>query len=502
MRKMINIIGICILVFILLIVGLRIKNMLFPSKVDSSELDIDKIFAQQAQSQEELPPLESIEQRTIDIKYISKDNIVDTRQIRLYIPEDAEQPMPVIYIPHYEMTEDAVELRKYLAEGWMVASPRNFDNKYNGQLTDDDLVFNNAALYTLRHMEEVDHQRIALVGGSAGGYTTLMLNALQMGINASIANSPIANVYFNFYQYFQEGNQINDNMGWVMLKGFFKMITAGEHGEKEMLKAMMDLPIPFLGMVSGMFEPILDNFPDKEDVTRWEAFSPVALANHFSSPMVINHVTSDVLVPVDQISRRFTYEENGSSMPDGFSTRLDSSNPGVLGHSLEEELPSELTRTEHIMITDPDQDSTLPYDSKKPFNLNIYDDGTAESYGSHRATSGTGVIDDIPYLRDMFSLSLAETEMLLPEKLLLLLERYQGKSIQLPAHEGIDDTVYGSLVIYQQEIVEELSQWTKNHSMDELNHSIKELIANMDDEVVQNRYTDTWEEIKVDLSGK
>lgn len=46
MRKMIKIIGMCILIFILLIVGLRIKNMLFPPKVDSSELDIDKIFAQ------------------------------------------------------------------------------------------------------------------------------------------------------------------------------------------------------------------------------------------------------------------------------------------------------------------------------------------------------------------------------------------------------------------------------------------------------------------------
>ncbi|KJK28335.1 alpha/beta hydrolase family protein [Paenibacillus polymyxa] len=500
MRKMIKIIGMCILIFILLIVGLRIKNMLFPPKVDSSELDIEKIFAQQAQSQEGLHPLENIEQRTIDIKYISKDNIVDTRQMRLYIPKDAEQPIPVIYIPHYEMTEDAVELRKYLAEGWMVASPTKFDNKYNGQLTDDDLVFNNAALYTLRHMEEVDHQRIALVGGSAGGYTTLMLNALQMGINASIANSPIANVYFNFYQYFPEGNQLNNNkMGWVMLKGLFKMITA-EITAKEMLKTMMDLPIPFLGMVSGMFEPILDNFPDKEDIARWEAFSPVALANHFSSPLVINHVTSDVLVPVDQISRRFTYEENGSSMPEGFSTRLNSSYPGVLGHTLEEELPSDLTRTVHIIITDPDKDSILPYDSKKPFNLNIYDDGTVESYGSHRATSGTGVTDDIPYLRDMLSRSLAETEMLLPGKLLLLLDRYQGESIQLPAHQGIDDTVYGSLVIYQQEVVEELNQWAENHSLDELNHFIKGSITNIDDTVLKNQYTATWKEIKEKLS--
>lgn len=496
MKKWIKIIGICILIIVLLIVGLRVKNMLFPSKVDSSELDIEKIFAQQAQSDEELPPLENIEQRNVDINYINKNKTVDTRPIRLYIPKTSEQPMPVIYIPHYEMTENAVELRKYLAEGWMVASPTNFDNKYNGQLTDDDLVFNNAALYTIRHMKEVDPQRIALVGGSAGGYTTLMLNALQMGINASIANSPIANVYFNFYQYFQEGNKVNDNMGWVMVKGIFKMIIAGDGGEKAMLQEMMDLPIPFLGMVSGMFEPILSNFPDVNDVARWEAFSPVALANHFSSPIVINHVTSDVLVPVDQISKQFTYVENGSSMPDGFSTRLDRNNPGVLGRSLEEELPTVLTRTEHIKITDPDQDSVLPYDSKKPFNLNIYDDGTVESYGSHRATSGTGIIDDVPYLTDMFARSLAESEMLTPEKLFLLMDRYEGKSVQLPAREGVDDHVYGSLVIYQQEVVEQLSLWVQSHSIDELEHFILESIANIKDTVLKKQYTDTWKELK------
>ncbi|SDD53917.1 hypothetical protein SAMN05428987_5195 [Paenibacillus sp. CF095] len=501
MKKIVKVTGICIIAVILLIVGLNIKNTLFPSKEDASEIDFDTIFALQSKSKEDLPPLDHVEQKTVDVKYINKEGIVDTRQMRLYIPEDAQQPLPLIYIPHYEMTEDAAELRNYLGEGWMVASPAHFDNRYNGQLVDDDLVFNNAALYTLRHMEEVDDQRIALVGGSAGGYSTLMLNALQMGMNASIANSPITNIYFNFYQYFTEGSELNNGkMGGAMLKGAFKWITGGANRDKEMLKAMMDVPIPFLGMVSGMFEPILDNFPDKEDIARWEAFSPVGVADYFSSPIVINHFTSDVLVPIDQITRRFTYEENGSSMPEQFSTRMKINNPGVLGNSLEDELPPERTRTEHIMITDPNEDSTLPYDNKKPFNLNIYDDGPVESYGSHRATNGTGIIDDIPYLKEIFSRGLAQTEMLMPKKMLLLLDRYQGKSIQLPAHEGIDDTVYGSLSIYQKEIEEQLSLWADNHSMDELDAMIRKIIASIDDRTVQNRYLETWEEIKGRMS--
>ncbi|MGS5020069.1 hypothetical protein [Paenibacillus sp. JJ1683] len=95
---------------------------------------------------------------------------------------------------------------------------------------------------------------------------------------------------------------------------------------------------------------------------------------------------------------------------------------------------------------------------------------------------------------------MAETEMLLPGKLLLLLDRYQGESIQLPAHQGIDDTVYGSLVIYQQEVVEELNQWAENHSMNELNHFIQGSITDIDDTILKNQYTATWKEIKEKLS--
>ena len=68
-----------------------------------------------------------------------------------------------------------LELRDYLGKGWMVASPADFNNKYNGQLTDDDLVFNNAALHTIRTFPEVDKKQIALVGGSAGGYMTFLM---------------------------------------------------------------------------------------------------------------------------------------------------------------------------------------------------------------------------------------------------------------------------------------------------------------------------------------
>lgn len=144
---------------------------------------------------------------------------------------------------------------------------------------------------------------------------------------------------------------------------------------------------------------------------------------------MITHATSDILVPVDQITRAFTYAYEGDSMPDGFSTRLPEDNPGVLGHSLEDELPVELTNVKHIIIDDPNENFSMPFDVEKLFNILIYDDGPTQSYGSHRAASGTGMIDDVPYLKAMFERGLAQNEVLTSGKLLLLLERYMGDSI-------------------------------------------------------------------------
>ena len=78
----------------------------------------------------------------------------------------------------------------------------------------------------------------------------------------------------------------------------------------------------------------------------------------------------------------------------------------------------------------------------------------------------------------------------MPAKLRLLLERYQGRSIQLPAHTGIDDSAYGSLKVYQQEVVEELTNYAKHHSLEELNTAMLGVTAN------NSMLISTWEEVK------
>lgn len=495
-RRVLKMIGILFLIFLIILMVYLFIPTPYSNNADKlGDTNMSKLMSLQKEADGDIAPLENVEIRTIDVSYIMKNETVDTRPMWFYEPVNVEKPLPVVYIPHYEMTEDALELRTYLAQGWAVASPANVKNEYNGKLTDDDLVFNNAALYTLRHMSEVDNQRIVLVGGSAGGYMTLMLNALQMGNTASVANSPISNIYFNLNQYFMSVKEINRFwMPRVYIKGLTGMLFS-ENKTGTLIKSMLELPIPFVGMTTGVFEPNLDNFPDKEDVKRWESFSPVALADDFSSPIAINHNTSDVLVPVDQTTREFV-KEPGETMPKGFSTALNENNPGVLGHSLVDELPSELTTVNLTVIENPDIDTVMPYDISKMFNINIYDDGPTQSYGSHSSVLGSGTWDVIDYVKANMEKTLAETEQPMPGKLLLLLERYQGNSVQLPAHVGVDDTVYGSLEIYRKEVVDELNVWMDHHSVEQMDKAMREAISSISDETERLQYTQAWGEIK------
>ena len=433
--------------------------------MSETKTEMEKRLAVLAQVKEELPPLEDTEKRIEEVAYITKENQMDLRKVCIYIPNNFNKPLPLIYIPHYEMTEDSVELREYLKEGWAVASPTEAPQDYNSRLSDDDLTFNNAALYALRRMDEFDPKRIALVGGSAGGYMTLMLMGQNLGLCCAIANSPITNLYFNIKHYFN----------YVQQKNMLALATMSKESENEgkkltpaeIMQKVKDLPVPLIAALGPQFLKILENFPDLEDTERWEAHTAVGIADRFSNPLVVNHCTSDVLVPVDQITRRYTYKKAGASLSDDFNALLPADMPGKLHHSLEEVLPEKEMRCEKIGVTAEPVDILIPFDSHKQFNINIFDDGPVEGYGAHTSRMQEGRYIVIPYLKEMFGKSAAETVQMTPAMLEFLLKQYEGKSIALPARCA-NETVYGSETVYREKVKFELNTWLQDHSLPEL----------------------------------
>lgn len=445
--------------------------------MSENNMDISKVLAVLAQPKEEMKPLEQVERLKIEVSYINKEAQVVTRPVKIVIPQNAAKPMPLIYIPHYEMGEDSVELRDYLANGWAVACPTEVSAEDNAALTENDLVFNNAALHMLRHRAEFDKNRIILIGGSAGAYMALMLSGMQLGLCATIANGPVANIYFTNHYYAPKAAELN-------YKAMVKLLEEEADKPKEsnpspekkqepmdensmklaLLSKFQKLPLPFVAMFTGVGEPTVEKIPDISDYTNWEAVSPVGVADCFSSPVMVNHNTSDVLVLVDQITRRYTYEKPGASLPETFIVRLPEDTPGKLKYSLEECLPEEKLRMERIIVPEHAEEETdIPYDGNKQFNINIFDDGPMEGYGTHSSRMDVGRRHDIPYVKEMFEQSAAKSCMLTAGMLRSMLERYQGKSIALPAHRGVNDRIYGSLAMYQEEICEELIDWTNIH---------------------------------------
>lgn len=423
--------------------------------MDVAKINMQKIMAMLAQTGEKPEPLTGITETLLNIPYIRRDGSMDERPVRLFAPDSAERPMPLVYVAHYEMPADSLEIRDYLLKGWAVASAAEFKNDYNSVLTSDALIFNNAALYTLRNRSEIDKNRIAVVGGSAGGYMSLMLNAMQLGICCSVANGPVCNVHFNFYKYFTDANRFN-----------LEALTAlPKEDLKNPMKLLAACPIPFVGAISAGagFDKCCDWFVDKTDMANWECISPTALTECFCNPLYITQATSDILVPIEQLTREYTYAP-GETLPEGYDARLGDC-PGKLGKALCERLePEELNLFQVPVITDGSV-TPMAFDPEKRFQVCITDEGAPQSYASHNLGIAKGRASDVEYIQHHFDRTAAQTNVLTTGKLHLLAQRYAGQAPQLVSHEGVDDAVYGSLAVYRKEILDQLSKWTEDNGV-------------------------------------
>ena len=73
------------------------------------------------------------------------------------------------------------------------------------------------------------------------------------------------------------------------------------------------------------------------------------------------------------------------------------------------------------------------------------------------------MLSDAAFIRVNFEKTRKNTVFLNEEKARMLLIRYAGRSIALPAHTGIHDEVYGSLAVYRKEVREFLQNYREDH---------------------------------------
>jgi len=417
--------------------------------------DIRKVMALLSEAnvkEQELPF--SVEKRDIEIPFISKDGTVCRRYIRIYLPEPAPEPKPLVFIAHYEMPENDTTLNLYLMNGWAVSTPIDFKPEYNGSLVDDDLIFNSAALSAVRKQPGIDRTRIVVSGGSAGGYMTQMLSVLHLGICCSISFSGITNILFNM-KYLQSANNHNKDV----------LETLTEEERKDFIRCLEVIPVPIVGAIFGQFAPILAKIEENPNSEIWNAMSPSFMAGCFTDPILFSHFTSDLLVPVDQLTKRFTYADLDESLPEGFRIRM-SEFPlqEKVQRSMAEMLPAD-DLFEHLCPAPQTsgENFKLSFDRTKRFNIVVFDEGNAEAEGGHFKKMDLGPIDATDYIHAQLQRSSRETNWLTVGKLALMAERYAGKGFLIPGKAGIDDIVYGSVAMNRQEVLEELSEFGEHH---------------------------------------
>lgn len=385
---------------------------------------------------------ERTEKKEFGIPYLRKDGSVDTRTLRVYMPADVRTPAPAIFYAHYELAEDSLQLEMFLNRGWIVGMCVTAPG-CNRDLVDDDLYFNNAAFVFLRAMDAVDKNKVIVYGGSAGGYMAMMLSILHLGICGTISYSGIFNQYFNTCCYMKSVHDLNMTA--------FSKLSGEEQQNHDTLVSVLPMRLQFdLQKWFGWFDA--DNQKDYVTLT------PCRYTECFSNPVLFAHFTSDNLVPIDQVTHRYAYEESGESLPDGVKYRMTLCElPDGCDKPLEDLIPKEQTayHCTFILGNHPDTSIVVPYSPDKKFNISVFDDGPVEAFGQHMKYEH-GVTDFTGFIANCFEKGQIETAS--EEKLFMLIKTYAGTNpiICLPDQKT---EAYGNGTALRKTVIEELRDY-------------------------------------------
>lgn len=404
-------------------------------------------------SSEGIDLLKFYDKTTFDINYIRNDGVIDKKTICLYRPQyvSKDTQVPLVFIAFYRVNDLQAYAFKALSAGYAVAG---LESQLTGQdfkeLTTNSLVFNNACLYHLKNMKGIDKKRIVVLGNSCGGYMALMLNALQLGITYTVANSPIVDLRFNI-EYFDNCIKLQ-NASKIMPSAYKIGLT------------LLPIKYNFFGYL------------DK----RWNNFSPTYMANNFSSKTLITHGTGDILVPVGQISKKYEVKKFDVRFPYGYF-------PYEINKSLEESIYAYDNSFKYY-----EKPVSLRYNDKQLIAYIFYD-GVIHPENMHYSSEDVRLYDYDIFFETLKEIKLKDTQILTKEKIIMLLKRYLGKSEQLIAHVGVDDNVYGSLKIYQKEIEDDLSVYLEHKSLSELDELAKEAIRDLVYDYEKDEFLKAWE---------
>jgi hypothetical protein len=329
---------------------------------------------------------------------------------KLYLPEtinaQRNAKYPLFFAAGYELPDGAEQ--EYLKRGWLVISPRELETNPLIRTMNPDV----ALLHLARSLPWVDDARVVIGGGSAGGWMTLVLAAETFPLAGAAPDVPPVNWGFNGAYFFKQ------------------LEKAGPAGGKV-------ARVPAMFGVGTMLKPCVTVYGGDFDDPTWFADSPVALLPTITCPVSVYFSTADILVPINQVGRRWVQPFDKSVFPDGFTMepeKLMHSRDGrlrltdVLSEAAYEvfdvAVPRETAR--HNEPGSPGHPTTceLPVSAKRRWSISIIDEGPPVPGIDHRKFELMPTRN--AFLQRVVADKIAQAQ-LTATKLERLMDRYAGK---------------------------------------------------------------------------
>ena len=246
----------------------------------------------------EIEPLEAGVEVIAELQY--PDTLGETRigQVKLYLPSalasEAGLKLPLIHNAGYELERPGGE--GLLKAGFIASTPHG--EEPNPLVRGENLDV--AILHRVRGLSCVDDAKVTIMGGSAGGYMTLMLAAETFPLVAALPDVPPVNLGYN--------------CAYIMGN---KDIAANRPEGQE----FEDLPV--LTVVIPLGEGAVEMLGTDYRTPAWLNASPIGRWQEITCPTHIVVTTADMLVPVNQYGDDLVRPFAVAEFPEGFATDMN-----------------------------------------------------------------------------------------------------------------------------------------------------------------------------------
>lgn len=307
-----------------------------------------------------------------ELQYPDTEFQIRTGQVKLYLPAAANRPgvrLPLLHVAGYELDRSGGQ--GLMKAGFMVSTPHGEER--NPLVRGENLDV--AILHRVRALGCVDDARVAVAGGSAGGYMALMIAAETFPLVMAQPDAPPLNVGYNC-----------------------AYILASKPLAQAQPPGQDHVNMPILLAVSAIGEGAAEMLGTDFGSRTWVNASPVGRLAEVTCPTLITISTADLLVPINQYGAELVRPHDPATFPEGFTLDMEQLVPGEEGRQtlLEAVSPDEI---EVFILPAPAEAPKLgwdgqpehpgiprleaPFSRERRFSLVVLDEGPVEPQVGH-----------------------------------------------------------------------------------------------------------------------